>query len=66
MRQMYPNSLTILNTTAKLATLADDRLLAREIFDRLGDTYLPDVWGEPERFAHYRKLAQLDKAKSQK
>ena len=65
MRQKYPNSLVILNTTAKLATLADDRPLAREIFDRLGDTYLPEVWGAPERFAHYRKLAELDKAESQ-
>jgi hypothetical protein len=58
MRKKYPESLDIISQTAMLATLAEDRALAKEMFDQLGDTYLKDVWSKPERFVHYRKWAE--------
>jgi hypothetical protein len=58
MRQRYPDSLVILNTTAMLATMAEDRALAKEIFDRLDDTCLTTVWGTPERFIQFRNRAE--------
>ncbi|MDQ3621744.1 MAG: hypothetical protein M3463_04540 [Verrucomicrobiota bacterium] len=41
LRKKYPTSLEILSNSALLATLAEDRPLAKEMFDRLGETYLP-------------------------
>lgn len=58
MRKQYPDSLEILSVSAKLATLAENRELAKELFDQLGDRYLPDVWRKPERFVHYRHWAR--------
>ncbi len=58
MRAKYPDSLDILSESALLATMAEDRALARELFERLGDRYLASVWRKPERFAHYRHWAE--------
>jgi hypothetical protein len=58
MRQLYPRSLDVLSETALLAVLADDRALAKEMFDQIGDRYFPAVWETPEYFVRCRKLAQ--------
>ena len=58
MRQRYPQSFDVINQTALLSTLGEDRALAKEMFDQLGDTYLPDVWGKPERFVRSRRWAK--------
>jgi hypothetical protein len=51
MRQKYPRSFDLLNQTALLSTLGGDRELAKETFGKLGDSYLPSVWGKPERLS---------------
>lgn len=61
MRQKYPDSIMILNETAQLATLAEDWPLAKESYDRIGDSYLAMVWWKPERFIHYRDQALAGK-----
>jgi len=58
LRRKYPDSLEFLNQAALLATMASDRAYAKEMFDLLGDTYLPSVFPKPARFAHYRHWAQ--------
>jgi len=58
MRQKYPRSFELLNHTALLSTLGGDRELAKETFGKLGDSYLPSVWGKPERFVRSRKWAE--------
>ena len=58
MRQKYPRSFDLLNQTALLSTLGGDRELAKETFGKLGDSYLPSVWGKPERFVRSRKWAE--------
>lgn len=35
-----------------------DRMIAKEAFEDLGDTYLEGVWGKPERFVHFRTWAR--------
>lgn len=56
--QKYPDSLGLLSEAAMLATMAEDRALAKDLFDRLGDRYLPSTWRKPERFAHFRNWAE--------
>lgn len=55
--QKYPDSLGLLSEAAMLATMAEDRALAKELFDRIGDRYLPSTWRKPERFTHFRNWA---------
>ena len=61
LRTKYPDSLRIINEAALLATMATDQAYAKEMFDLLGDTYLPSVFPKPERFAHYRNWARTGK-----
>jgi hypothetical protein len=58
LRQKYDHSFEILNLTAKLAALAGDRALAKETFDKLGDTYLAVDWKKPDVFLRSRKWAE--------
>jgi hypothetical protein len=58
MRKLYPQSLDIISETALLAVMADNRALAKEMFDQLGDKYLASVWGKPEYFVRYRNWAE--------
>ncbi len=58
MRAKYPDSLSILSVSAKLAVQAEDRALAQKLFEQIGDRYLPDTWHTPERFVHYRHWVQ--------
>ena len=58
MLKKYPTSLDVVNQAAMLATMAQDRATAKAMFDRLGETYLPNVWRKPERFAHFRNWAE--------
>ena len=57
MRERYPNSLEIVGFTAALATEAEDHRLAKEMYDRLGDTYLPTVWASQQGFLRNRAWA---------
>ncbi|MEO5913398.1 MAG: DUF4034 domain-containing protein [Luteolibacter sp.] len=58
LRAKYPDSLAFINEAALLATMASDQAYAKEMYDLLGDTYLPSVFPKPERFAHYRHWAE--------
>jgi hypothetical protein len=58
LRKLYPRSLDIMSETALLAVLADDRALAREMFDQIGDRYFSAVWDTPEYFVRSRKWAE--------
>ena len=58
LRAKYPDSLQLTNEAALLATMASDQAYANEMFDLLGDSYLPSVFPKPERFAHYRHWAK--------
>lgn len=58
MRQRYPRSLDVISQTALLAVMAEDRVLAKEMFDRLDDRYLEAVWRTPEYFVSCRKWAE--------
>lgn len=58
LRKKYPESLELVSETAMLAATAEDRPLAKAMFDRLGDTYIPQVWGGADRFVHVRHWAE--------
>lgn len=58
LRRKYPASVGLLHVSAELAVLAEDRPLAKELFDQIGDGYLPDQWYKPARFVQYRQWAQ--------
>lgn len=58
LRKKYPESLYILNQTARLATMARDRKLAEACFAEIGDYVLPSVWPKKERFVHFRHWAR--------
>lgn len=61
MCQKYPDSIEIVSNAALLASTAEDRAFAKEMFDRLGDNYLPGIWRKPERFVHCRNWAETGK-----
>ena len=56
--EKHPQSLTLKNHAAYLATLARDRDFAAKCFEELGNSYTPSVWGKPERFVHFRGWAR--------
>lgn len=58
LRKKYPDSLTFINQSALLATMASDQAFAKEMYDLLGDTYLPEVFPRKASFAHYRNWAR--------
>lgn len=58
LNQKYPDSLQIQNFSAYFAVLGEDRQMAGEYFDKLGDAYLTEVWNKPERFVHFRTWAR--------
>ena len=57
MRQRYPESLEILSGYCRLACLAEDRVLARKLFDDLGGRMIANVWGNQKNFQNYRRWA---------
>ncbi len=61
LKKKYPESLVILNQTARLATMANDRNLAEASFAEIGDKVLPSVWPKKERFVHFRNWARTGK-----
>lgn len=58
MGEKYPDAIEFKNYRALLATMAFDQAAAKAAFEALGDTYVPYIWKDPVRFAHYRKWAQ--------
>jgi len=60
-REKYPRSISLLSGCALLGGLAQDREFAKEMFDALGDNYLPEIWENPERFAHVKHWAETGK-----
>jgi len=54
MRERYPDSLEIVAATASLAVRAADSVFAKEMLDRVGDTFIPSVWSSPEAFRRDR------------
>ena len=61
LRKKYPDSLSIENWCAKMGTKGNDREFAKAAFERLGDTYVKDVWKKPERFVHFCGWAMTGK-----
>jgi len=57
MRQRYPNSLEILSDYCWLACLAEDRVLARKLFDELGGRMIANIWRDQRNFQNYRQWA---------
>jgi hypothetical protein len=57
MLEKYPRSLDILSNAALLAAMAEDQEMAKPLFEKLGDSYLPSVWRKTERFVHFRNWA---------
>jgi hypothetical protein len=56
-RQRCPESLDAISETALLAVMAEDRAVAKAMFDQLGDRYLEGVWQTPEYFLRSREWA---------
>ncbi|MBC2602890.1 DUF4034 domain-containing protein [Puniceicoccus vermicola] len=54
----YPESLELLSSSARLATLGRDRKLAEQLFEKLGDSYTEESWLNPEQFVHFRTWAR--------
>ncbi len=54
----HPESRYYQNFAAYFATVARDRAFAEQSFDKLGNSYLPSVWENPERFVHFRTWAK--------
>lgn len=54
----HPESIGILSEAALLATMAEDRAMARELFDRLDGRCVRSTWKKPERFEHFRHWAE--------
>ncbi|MEY2563353.1 MAG: hypothetical protein QOH88_1546 [Verrucomicrobiota bacterium] len=57
-RKRCPESLDTISETALLAVLAEDRAVAKSMFDQLGDKYLENVWRTPEYFLRCRQWAE--------
>jgi hypothetical protein len=57
MRQRYPESLEILSDYCWLACLADDRALARKLFDQLNGRMLTSIWRDQNNFRRWRNWA---------
>jgi hypothetical protein len=56
--EKYPESLWLLSEAAMLATMAEDRAMAKPLFERIGDRYIQSTWKKPERFTHFRHWAE--------
>lgn len=61
LKEKYPDSIRIDNYRAKFGTLGSDREYAKAAFDRLGNTYVKDIWKKPERFVHFKGWAETGK-----
>jgi hypothetical protein len=57
MRQRYPDSLEILSGYCRLACLAEDRVVARKLFDELRGRMIANIWGDQKNFQNYRQWA---------
>jgi hypothetical protein len=57
MRKRYPDSLEILSTYCQLACWAEDRLVARKLFEELGGRMIADVWRDQKNFRQCRNWA---------
>ena len=56
-RQRYPDSLELLSGYCRLACLAEDRVVARKLFDELRGRMIASVWGDQKNFQNYRHWA---------
>ena len=58
MRSHYPDSAEVLNTYCRLACIAEDRELAKKLFDQIGGKVILYCWGgERKRFAQMKRWA---------
>ena len=56
----YPDSAEILNTYCRIACIAEDRPLAKKLFDRIGNKVIIYCWGERKRFTQMKRWANDD------
>jgi hypothetical protein len=56
-RQKYPDSLELISGYCRLACLAEDRVVARKLFDQLGGRMIANIWGDQKDFQNYRNWA---------
>lgn len=61
LRKGYPESVTLENWCAKLGTMGRDQEFAKASFERLGDSFVEEVWSKPEQFVHLRGWARTGK-----
>lgn len=53
----YPDSNWNLNRFCWFACMAGDKETARELFERIGDRWLPECWKSEQRWRHWRQWA---------
>ncbi|WP_269542389.1 DUF4034 domain-containing protein [Cerasicoccus fimbriatus] len=56
--EKYPDSLTILNSAARVAVLGNDQEMAKALFEKIEDNYVDSCWKNTEQFVHYRTWAR--------
>lgn len=54
----YPQSLEVLNESARLAWLGNDREFAAALAAKMGDGYLASVWGNVGRFTAFKRWVE--------
>jgi hypothetical protein len=59
LRKRHPDSAEILNTYARLAVIAEDKELAKKLFDDIGERIVTYCWGERKRFFQMRRWARF-------
>lgn len=57
MRQRYPDSLDIPSSYCRVACRAEDRVVARKLFDELGGRMVKDMWTDQNAFRQCRNWA---------
>ncbi len=59
MRKSYPDSAEVLNAYCRLACIAEDRVLAKDLFAQIGDKVILYCWGgERKRFTQMKRWAE--------
>jgi hypothetical protein len=61
MTELNPDSKYYPNIAALMGVYAGDRDFSRKYFEKIGDEYIAEVWGKPEKFVTFRSWANSEK-----